>query len=199
MFGLNYNPLLIIFFLPSLITLVAMRRQHHSWKCIQAFLGWQSSGWPAYVWGVALAAGFGSLTIAAFLLIDPDVLRHPPQGTDQYAYSLLGLNAGTLVLAFFWEAIFNTLGEEVFFRGLLGAWLVARFGFRAGNIVQATCFLIPHLVLLLVSPRLWPVLVSQFIGGWALGLLRHRSGSILPGWLSHTVINTLADAIAMLH
>lgn len=174
-----------------------MQSRGRSWSRISAILGWQLCGWSWYVWGVAIAIGIGAATIAIFLLLDPTVLLHPPPGTDQHVYARLGLSAGTVALAFIWEAIFNALGEEVFFRGLLGGWLMERFGFRLGNLVQAACFLIPHLLLLVISLRLWPALLFQFAGGYLLGWLRHRSGSILPGWLSHTLINTMSDALAM--
>ena len=60
--------------------------------------------------------------------------------------------------------------------------------------MQAVIFLLAHLPLLLVSPGLWPLLPLQFGAGWVAGWLRYRSGSILPGWLSHSLINTLVAA-----
>jgi len=48
------------------------------------------------------------------------------------------------------EAFYVALGEEVFFRGLLGGYLERRFGFMKGNTMQAFVFLLPHLLLLLV-------------------------------------------------
>lgn len=195
---LNANPLLIVWLAPSVVTLAVMRRRDRPWERIAALLGWRLCGWTWYLWGVAIALGVGALTIAAFLLLDPALLLHPPPGTDQHVYARLGLSAGTVALAFVWEAVFSTLGEEVFFRGLLGGWLMERLGFQLGNLIQAACFLAPHLLLLLINLRLWPVLLFQLAGGWLLGWLRHRSGSILPGWLSHTLINTASDALAML-
>ncbi len=195
--SLNVNPLLIVWLVPSFVTLAVMRNRKRPWEHISALLGWRLCGWNWYLWGVAIAIGTGAATIATFLLLDRSVLLHPPPGTDQHVYARLGLSAGTVVLAFVWEAVFNALGEEVFVRGLLGGWLMERMGFHRGNLVQAVCFLIPHLLLLVISLQLWPVLLFQFAGGYLLGWLRHQSGSILPGWLSHTLINTMSDAIAM--
>ena len=110
--------------MPSFVTLAVMRSRGRSWKRISAVLGWQLCGWNWYLWGVAIAIGIGAATIATFLLFDPSVLLHPPPGTDQHVYARLGLSAGTVALAFIWEAIFNALGEEVFFRGLRGGWLM---------------------------------------------------------------------------
>ena len=47
-----------------------------------------------------------------------------------------------------------TLGEEVFFRGLLGGALMRRLGFRWGNLLQATTSLVLHVPLLLLDVRL---------------------------------------------
>jgi membrane protease YdiL (CAAX protease family) len=89
----------------------------------------------------------------------------------------------------------QTLGEEVLFRGLIAGVLVRRWGFARGNAVQALVFLLPHLLLLAVDARLWPLVVAQLVAGWLLGWLRHRSGSVLPGWLAHTAANLLAPVL----
>jgi membrane protease YdiL (CAAX protease family) len=75
----------------------------------------------------------------------------------------------------------RALGEEVFFRGLVGGVFVCRLGFYGGNTLQAIVFLVPHAALLLIDVRLWPILPVQFAAGWLLGWLRTTSGSILPG------------------
>jgi membrane protease YdiL (CAAX protease family) len=196
--GLNFNLLAIVLLAPSVVTLVVMHSRGRTWQRISALLGWRLCGWTWYLFGVAIAIGVGLATLAGLLLVDPSVVRHPPPGTDQYVYARLGLSAGTVALAFFWEAVFTTLGEEVFFRGLFGGWLMERLGFQLGNLVQTASFVAPHLALLIISLRFWPALLGQLAGGWLLGWLRHRSGSILPGWLSHTLLNTMSDVITML-
>jgi membrane protease YdiL (CAAX protease family) len=95
------------------------------------------------------------------------------------------------------EAFYVALGEEVFFRGMLGGWLVRRFGFMKGNTMQALVFLLPHLLLLLVSLSFWVVVVAQFLAGWAVGWLRSRSDSIFPGWLAHSLMNALGALSTM--
>ncbi len=108
-----------------------------------------------------------------------------------------GQTAASLLLAWLREAIYVALGEEIFFRGLLGGWLVRRFGFTVGNSIQALLFLLPHLLLLLISTELWPILIVQGVAGWLMGWLRHRSDSILPGWFAHSLINALGALPAM--
>lgn len=90
----------------------------------------------------------------------------------------------------------RALGEEILFRGLIGGVLFRRLGFVRGNLVQAAVFLVPHLLLLLVDPALWPILPVQFVAGLLLGWLRHRSGSVVPGTLVHAVANIGAGLIA---
>jgi hypothetical protein len=95
------------------------------------------------------------------------------------------------------EAIYVALGEEILFRGLLGGWLIRRLGFAIGNTIQAFVFIIPHLLLLLVSPTLWPVIIIQLMAAWLFGWLRYRSNSILPGWFAHSLANAFGALAAM--
>jgi membrane protease YdiL (CAAX protease family) len=93
------------------------------------------------------------------------------------------------MLAWAYEALYVALGEEAFFRGFLGGLLMRKLGFAAGNLVQAAIFLLPHLLILSVSVALWPLLVAQFLAGWLQGWLFYQSGSILPGWITHSLGN----------
>ncbi len=90
----------------------------------------------------------------------------------------------------------RAVGEEVFFRGLLGGVLIRRLGFGWGNLLQAVLFLVPHLALLLADVRLWPVIPVQFVTGWLLGWLRHRTGTFVPGAAVHAIANIAAGIIA---
>jgi hypothetical protein len=52
---------------------------------------------------------------------------HPQQGVTLYYYARLGFSPVSVLIAFLKESFFTSLGEEVFFRGLLGGWLMRRF------------------------------------------------------------------------
>ncbi len=195
--AVGVNLLLVLYFGAAFVALVAMRVRGRTWGEIWGALGWRGCAPTWFALGLAIAVGTGIAAAVAFALLDPGFLRHPTPGSDQYRYARMGLSLGAVAEAFALEAFNQTLGEEVFFRGLLGGWLTSRLGFQAGNAVQAVLFLLPHLTLLLLSSRFWPILILQLAGGWLLGWLRVRSGSILPGWLSHTVINTLSDVMFM--
>ena len=112
-------------------------------------------------------------------------------------YAGWSLSLSSFVYALLREAFYVALGEEILFRGLLGGFLERRFGFMKGNTMQAFVFLIPHLLLLLVSLSFWVVVVVQFLAGWIMGWLRSRSGSILPGWLAHSLVNALGALSTM--
>ena len=127
--------------------------------------------------------------------IPVEVLENPMVSVS--IYDGLSLSLSSLLYVFFREAFYVALGEEIFFRGLLGGYLERRFGFKTGNMMQAFVFLIPHLLLLYVSFSFSIVVFVQFFAGWILGWLRSRSGSIFPSWLSHSLANVLGALLTM--
>lgn len=137
----------------------------------------------------------GGLAVWAMRNIPEEVLSSPNVTVSQY--ESLSLSAGTVLLVLLLETFYVALGEELFFRGLLGGVLFRRLGFALGNVLQTTLFLLPHLPLLLVSFGLWRLVLVQLMVGWLLGWLRFKSGSILPGWIAHALANVLG-ALALL-
>lgn len=186
---------LIVFTIPSLIYAFVQRRRNNGWSEILSKLGWQGSPPLYFLWGLAGGAVLAGLAWLAFQLIPAEVFRNSNVNTSRYAG--LPLNGTTVLLIFLREAFYTTLGEEIFFRGFLGGWLIRRFGFGIGNLLQTVIFLLPHLLLLLVSVQFWGIIVVQALGGWFLGWLRYRSDSILPGWLIHTLANTAGAAATL--
>ena len=186
---------LIALSLPSLIYMAVRKLRGEKWNQILEKLGWRGCSTRDLLWSLGvLAPGVGLVWLVP-RLVSPDILQNPTLGTSYYAGWTRSITA--FLLAWLREAIYVALGEEVFFRGLLGGWLIRRFGFAIGNSVQALIFLLPHLLLLTVSLSLWPLLIAQLAAGWLLGWLRHRSGSILPGWLVHSLSNAFGALAAM--
>ncbi|MFP5020701.1 CPBP family intramembrane glutamic endopeptidase [Pseudonocardia phyllosphaerae] len=138
-----------------------------------------------YRWAAVLLVPQLAIGWLVVLLIPPEALAAP--GLSGPA-PVVSVAAGALVAV-------RALVEELFFRGLVAGVLIRRLGFRWGNLAQALVFLVAHLPLLLVDPRVWPILPLQFVAGWLLGWLRHRSGSVLPGGLVHVVVNLLAGVL----
>jgi membrane protease YdiL (CAAX protease family) len=178
---------LIALSLPSLIYIVVRKLRGEKWGQILEKLGWRGCR-PIYLlWGLGVLALGAGLTWLTPWLVPPDILHDPKLSTLYYAGWTRSITS--FLLIWLREAIYVALGEEIFFRGLLGGWLIRRFGFAIGNSVQALIFLLPHLLLLTVSLSLWPLLIAQLAAGWLLGWLRYSSGSILPGWLVHSLSN----------
>ena len=186
---------LILLLLPSLIYLTVKKRQGEERYNTLVNLGWTSSKSIFFLQGLGMAIPIGVLMLVIMQMIPESVMENPMVSTSFYA----GWSPSLSSFLFAWmrEAFYVALGEEIFFRGLMGGWLERRYGFRIGNIVQAGVFLLPHLLLLMVSTSFWLVIVVQFLAGWVLGLLRSRSGSILPGWLSHSLMNAVGALASM--
>lgn len=186
---------LVVLSVPSLVYALVQRARHVSRVEICRDLGLRRCQGVDLVCALGATALVSFLAWAAFSIIPVKVLDDPRASTS--AYAGVTLTAGTFLMALLREAVYVALGEEVFFRGFLGGWLNRRLGFAAGNVVQSLVFVLPHLLLLTLSLRLWPLTLVQLIAGWLMGWLRYRSDSILPSWLAHTLINTLSAASAM--
>ncbi len=165
---------LILLSLPSLVYLAVRRRHLRDARRIVG-LTWPRASEFAIALGVGVAlwgAGW-----AVYRLIPADVLNRPGVIVVQASA------AGVL------GACARAVGEEMLFRGFLQGLLVKRFGFALGNLAQAVLFLVPHLLLLSIDTRLWPIVPVQAISGWVLGWLRHRSDSISGPALVHALVN----------
>jgi membrane protease YdiL (CAAX protease family) len=138
----------------------------------------------------------GLLSLATIYVFFPGYYDRPGIAASQYAGVDLGIL--TLLYAFFRESIYVALGEELFFRGLVGGLLMRHLGFWVGNSLQSLVFLAPHLFVLRCGLELWPLLLlAPLVSGWFYGWLLYRSGSILPGWLGHSLGIAFAAAGVM--
>ncbi|MEW6567324.1 MAG: CPBP family glutamic-type intramembrane protease [Chloroflexota bacterium] len=178
---------LLLFSLPSAVYVVVSRLRGHAWRH-----GFRQVGWSgASLLYLAVGLGVGALP-GVLLLVVPNVLApgaFDRPGIAQSQYAGWARTPVSFLPALVHEAIYTALGEEVLFRGLLGGLLIRRLGFAVGNLLQAGLFVLPHLLLLTVSVLLWPLLLAQYAAGWLFGWLMYKSGSILPGWLAHSVSN----------
>ena len=182
---------LVILSVPAILYMVTRKQRGEAWETILCKVGWTKGKPVHYLWAVGAFVVVALVASVALKFVPPEILR----GSSQYAG--LKRSASTLLLALLREAFYVALGEEVFFRGLIGGWLMRKFGFAFGNLLQAAIFLLPHLLLLQLGTAVWPVFLIQFVAGWLQGWLRHRSDSILPGWLVHTLSNTTSAFSAM--
>lgn len=192
---MNLPVQLLVFSIPSFVYIAVLKRRGEMWSEIFRKIGWQGSRPVHFLWGLGVMIITGGLGWLAFQAIPPAVLQDP--NINISAYGGWTLSIASFLTILLREAIDVALGEEIFFRGFLGGWLARKFGFKIGNTIQALIFLLPHLLLLLVSLGLWPIVLIQAVTGWLLGWLRYRSDSILPGWLVHSLANTFGALTAM--
>ena len=176
----------LLFGIPLVVYAVFRRRRQDSWNAIYSKLS-LIRGTPAYYLLAVLLAALGVALYypAVELLLPTEALQ-----VDFTPYAELEISVVTFVIAFFNEAFTVALGEELFFRALLGGWAIRRFGFLAGNTLQSSLFVLPHLLVLIERPGVWPlVFVVPLVVGWMNGWLMHRSGSVWPGWMLHSLVN----------
>ncbi len=176
---------LVIFSLPSLLWARKIKRAGSSRSQALGVVGVRLGARSGYALALALAIP-GTVLAALLLGFVPGHVLHGGSKNIVGAPTNAGGYLALVLLA---------LAEEMLFRGFVAGLLFKRFGFRAGNVLQALAFFAPHTLLLLVSFSLWPILPLQLIAGWALGWLRDRSGSIGPCWLAHAITNLLTAVI----
>lgn len=178
---------LLLFSLPSFFYIRALQRRGKTSTEARAAVGWRMARMPMYGLAVLVSAALLPITYVALQAISGGALD-----TSSRLHVTYG-NATTL--GGYVSVALLAVAEEILFRGLLGGILVRRCGFAVGNALQALIFLVPHLLLLLVSAALWPLLPVQLASGWLLGWLRHKSCSIGPCSLAHIIANVLAPLL----
>lgn len=111
----------------------------------------------------------------------------------------MGLNFYSVLTAFLIAWFKTSLSEEILFRGFLARQLMARYGFVAGNLLQAVIFGVLHLLLfwlLTHAPAIPLIFIFSFstTAGWMIGYLKEKvaGGSILPGWVAHGLGNNIS-------
>lgn len=177
----------LLFLIPSSIYfLVYGRRKRLGYKVAAKRLGAVWGQGSAYLWAFALLAPLAMLGCLAVAAIPAEVLSAPSVRTA----SISSAGAALAVLL-------RAVGEEIFFRGLVGGALVRRLGFSWGNLLQSAIFLVPHMPLLLLDAALWPVLPLQFLSAWLLGWLRTKTGTFVPGGILHAIVNTGAGLFSL--
>lgn len=90
-------------------------------------------------------------------------------------------------------------GEELFFRGAVGNWLMDKLGTTKGNLLQALIFALPHIWTFSQMPGLESVLLlaNAYIIGLAMGYMTDKEdGCVVPAMFYHGIINIIAMPIS---
>ena len=137
------------------------------------------------LWTAGISAAF--ILVSFFMLTS---LKGVEMATSDFAG--LGIGALPAILVY---ALFNTaLPEEILFRGFILKRIANKFGFAAGNTVQALIFGIVHgIMFFTVTGPVKALLIILFTGiiGWFMGFINEKKaeGSIIPGWIIHSIAN----------
>lgn len=112
----------------------------------------------------------------------------------------VGLSTDTVLALIVMAWIKTSLSEELFFRGFLGKRLIRRYGFQAGNLLQAGIFGAVHGILIALAAashvsghRIALLVITSFAAGYIIGWIKEKrgNGSIIPGWIAHGLGNTV--------
>ena len=127
----------------------------------------------------------------------PMFVKDVDMATSQFE----GQGLSALIPALIYAFLQTGFSEELFFRGFLTKRLVAKFGFKLGNAIQAFVFGIIHGAMFLSLTGILgaaAIILMTAAIGWLLGWINERQsgGSILPSWLIHGCANTLVSIIS---
>ena len=137
------------------------------------------------LWIACISIAFLILSVAILIF-----LKGVETATSDF--SSLGTSAVPAILIY---AIFNTaLPEEILFRGFILKRISNKFGFNAGNAIQAFLFGLMHGIMFFSAVGVFKaIIVIVFTGaiGWFMGYTNEKKadGSILPSWCIHAIAN----------
>ncbi|MBP5623454.1 MAG: CPBP family intramembrane metalloprotease [Lachnospiraceae bacterium] len=203
MFGMFVNEfigalvqLLLFSLIPFIFWLIFGRKKENFFKWIGLKkIKHQGKPWVTLCAIVAATGLYIGITIA--------VLGFLPEGvtTAGSDFAGKGFIAFPAVLAY--GFIRTGLSEEVVFRGFLLKRFAEKFGFVAGNTIQAVLFGLMHGVPFGLATHNIPVAIVMTLlpgaFGWFQGWMNEKrfGGSIVPSWLLHGTINVIVAALSL--
>lgn len=140
-------------------------------------------------------AVYGGLTVLSLGLL--------PEGVTTAGSDFAGMGAVAIPAVLAYGFIRTGFAEELLFRGFLLKRFGNKFGFAAGNTIQAILFGLLHGVPFGMATGnvgvtvLLTLLPGAF--GWFQGYLNEKrcKGSIIPSWLLHGTINTIVAILSL--
>ncbi|MGW0228584.1 CPBP family intramembrane glutamic endopeptidase [Actinopolymorpha singaporensis] len=113
----------------------------------------------------------------------------------EYLRELQRLPLWLAILGIAGFAVVNPVWEELLFRGVLLSELAAVWGARAGVVLQAALFGVAHFA---GFPSGVVGMIMAGSWGFALGVMRLRSGGVLIPYLVHVAANLVIGTVAVL-
>ncbi len=137
------------------------------------------------LWIIGVSAAFLVLSVAILYFL---------KGVETATSDFSGLGAAAIPAILIYAILNTALPEEILFRGFLLKRISNKFGFAAGNTIQAVLFGLLHGVMFFSAVGVFKALiVIVFTGGigWCMGYTNEKTagGSILPSWCIHAIAN----------
>ena len=130
-------------------------------------------------------------------------VRFLPEGVTTAGRDFAGKGFAAFPAVLAYGLIRTGLSEEVVFRGFLLKRFGEKFGFIAGNTIQAVLFGMMHGIPFGLSTHNIPVAIVMTLlpgaFGWFQGWMNEKrfDGSIIPSWLLHGTVNVLVAALSL--
>jgi membrane protease YdiL (CAAX protease family) len=125
-----------------------------------------------------------ALVVASFgaqILLSELITRLLPMPEWLKAYAAEQWETGLVLVPLLAVAVVAPLAEEIFFRGLVLRGFIARYSVTKAVVASSLLFSLFHL-----NP--WQMIPALPLGLWYAWMVL-RTGSVLPGMLSHAVVN----------
>ena len=182
----------IFAFIPFIWWLITARKKMNFFKWIGLKKIDNAKDNKTALWTVVVAALF--LVLSVFILSS---LKGVEMATSEFA----GLGVKAIPTVLIYAVCKTALAEEIVFRGFLLKRIANRFGFAAGNLIQAVIFGVMHGIMFFsVTSPVKAALITVFTGaiGWAMGFINERKagGSLIPGWTIHACANIFSGLCA---
>lgn len=203
MFGMFINEfvgalvqLIIFSLIPLIFWLIFARKKQNFFTWIGIKKIKHEGKWWVTVCAILIATGlYIGLTVLSMKFLPEGVTT---AGSD---FAGKGFAAFPAVLAY--GFIRTGLSEEVVFRGFLLKRFSDKFGFIAGNTIQAVLFGLMHGIPFGLATHNIPVTIVLTLlpgaFGWFQGWLNEKrcDGSIIPSWLLHGTINVIVATLSL--
>ena len=183
----------------TLIPFVVFLITHRTATGFFDYIGLKATTRKAVLLAVATSMIFlaGGITLAFLSSEIREVLINPPSVTGKIRQmGLTPVSVLTLIIIAWFK---TSLAEEILFRGFIAKRSVNWLGFQLGNVLQALIFAVIHAALF------WALSISGvsflififFLSGIAGYIIeyineKYGAGSIIPGWISHALGNTIS-------
>lgn len=184
--------LILFALIPFIWWLVTARKRLGFFQWIG--LKWSNKEKPIkmFLWIIFTVVGFWIIgEFSLYILKDTE--------TATSGFTGLGIQAVPSVIIY---AVFHTaLSEEILFRGFLLKRIGDKFGFYAGNTVQALLFGLLHGAMFISASGFVKAAVLVLFTGavaWTMGYINEKKadGSIFPSWVIHSITNILSGLMA---